>query len=196
MASRLAAARVDWKRGLVRAYYRLHLRIAYFLDSTRAINRAFLSMPSELIPETLTRYGARIGSNTVIMPPLHVHNPGKTRLDHFSHLEIGDHCYIGPDSFIDLSSEIKIADEVTISMRVSLITHMHVGESPLKRTHFPPKSKPIEICKGAYIGASATVLMGVKLGECCVVGAGCVVTKEVPPWSILIGATSHVSRHL
>jgi acetyltransferase-like isoleucine patch superfamily enzyme len=195
-ARRMTYVRMDWRRGLVRAYFRLCIAIGYFFDSTRALNRMFLTMPSELIPDTLAKFGAIVGKNTVIMPPLHVHNPGKLREHHFSNLEIGDRCYVGPESFIDLTNRITIRNEVTISMCVSLITHIDVGESPLRLKHFPPKNQPIEICNGAYIGASVTILKDVKIGECAVVGAGCVVVKEVPAGSVLIGTTSRVIRSL
>jgi acetyltransferase-like isoleucine patch superfamily enzyme len=196
MNTKVTYWRRSWKRGLVRAYFRLRLAIGYFFDSTWSINRVFLTMPSELIPETLIKFGARVGKDTVIMPPLHVHNPGKLSENHFSNLHIGDRCYVGPQSFIDLTNRITIGNEVTISMRVSLITHMDVGESPLRLEHFPPKSQPIELCNGAYVGASVTILKGVKIGECALVGAGCVVAKDVPAWSVLIGEASHVSRSI
>ena len=130
------------------------------------------------------------------MAPLHVHNMGKQRSDHFANLIIGDQCYLGPELFIDLREKIVIEKEVTISMRVSLITHMDVGQSPLGINHFPSKSLPIVIRQGAYVGAGSTVLMGVELGECSAIGAGCVVTKDVPAWSVMVGATGRVIKQL
>jgi len=194
--SRWQYYRSQWKRGLVRAYYRLCLDIAYYFASTRAFNPLFLTMPDELIPETLIRFGAKVGHDTTIMSPLYVHNVGKHRSDHFANLAIGSHCHLGPDLFIDFTDRIEIEDQVTISMRVSLITHMNVGQSPLRSKHFPPQNSPIRIRRGAYIGVNATVLKGVEIGECVVVGAGCVVTKDVPPGAVIVSGTSRIIRYL
>jgi len=187
---------LQWKRGLVRAYCRFLFRISYYFSPARAFNVHLLVMPNELIPETLIRFGAQIGQDTTIMPPLHMHNMGKHSSDHFSNLVIGSQCYLGPKLFIDLQEQVTIADNATISMGVSLLTHIDVGHSPLGEHLFPADCKPIVIEKGAYIGAGAIVLKGVTIGECAVIGAGCVVTKDVPPWSVVVGGTSRIIRHL
>jgi acetyltransferase-like isoleucine patch superfamily enzyme len=192
----IAYFREQWKRALVRASFRIRLAIGYYMDSTRAINRLLVTMPSEMIPGTLTKYGARIGEGTVIMPPMHVHNPGKGRDNHFANLTIGENCFIGPESFIDLSNQITIGHNVTISMRVALITHMDVGKSPLRVHHFPPKNDAIRLQDGAYLGANTTILKGVDIGECAVIGAGCVVATNVPAWTVVRGELGRARRAL
>lgn len=151
-------------------------------------------MPNELIPEVLIRYGAQIGEDTIIMPPLHVHNIGKFVSDHFANLSIGSHCYLGPEVFLDLKDRIEIEDQVTISMRVSLITHIDVGHSPLGSAKYPPENEPIAFRQGSYIGAGAIVLKGVEIGENTVIGAGCVVVKNVAPRSIMVGGANQIIR--
>lgn len=188
--------RLHWKSGIVRMYYRFYLSAVYYFKSTRAFNPLFLSMPSELMPEILAKFGAKIGHGTTVMPPLYVHNLRKHKFEHFANLTIGQGCYLGPELFIDLKNEIKIAENVTLSMRVSLITHMDVGNSPLRLNDFPPQNRPIIIHKGAYIGAGATVLMGVEIGEMAVIGAGCVVSKDVPPCSVVVGKNNRVLRRV
>jgi acetyltransferase-like isoleucine patch superfamily enzyme len=194
--SRLQYYKLQWKRGLIRAFYRIVFHIAYFFSPSWALNSFFLTMPSELIVEILEEFGARIGSETVIMPPIHIHNMGKHRSDHFANLIIGSQCYIGPELFIDIQDQIIIEDQATISMRVSLITHMHVGLSPLRIHHFPATNRPIIIRQGAYIGACATVLMGVEVGECAAVGAGSVITKNVSAYSVVAGVPARFIRKL
>jgi acetyltransferase-like isoleucine patch superfamily enzyme len=194
--SRWQIAKIQYKRGLLRAFYRLLFHVAYFFSPGWAFNFIFLTLPEELIPEILRKFGASIGCDTTIMHPLHVHNMGKTKSDHFSNLIIGDYCYLGPELFIDLQEQIVIEDRATISMRVSLITHIHVGQSPLGDYHFPAKKKPIIIRQGAYIGASSILLMGVEVGECSAIGAGSVVTQNVPAHSVVAGAPARFIRKL
>lgn len=47
--------------------------------------------------------------------------------------------------------------------------------------------KPVKICSGAFIGVGAIILPGVTIGKCAVVGAGSVVTKDVPPYTVVAG---------
>ncbi len=189
-------AKIQYKRGMLRALYRILFHIAYFFSPAWAFNFIFLTLPEELIPEILRKFGATIGDDTTIMHPLHIHNMGKNKADHFSNLTIGDHCYLGPDLFIDIQDRITIEDRATISMRVSLITHMHVGQSPLGENHFPAQNHPIIIREGAYIGTGATLLMGVEIGECSVVGAGSVVTCNIPAHSVAAGIPARHIRKL
>jgi acetyltransferase-like isoleucine patch superfamily enzyme len=188
--------KLQWKRGLLRICYRFLFSVAYFFSPAWAFNTIFLTIPDELILEILRKFGARVGIDTTIMHPLHIHNIGKQKSDHFANLSIGSHCYLGPELFIDLRDRVIIEDLATISMRVSLITHMHVGESPLGIHHFPAKNEPIIIHQGAYLGAGAIVLMGVEVGECAVIGAGSVLTKDVPAHSVVVGEMARFIRKL
>lgn len=188
--------KLQYKRGILRALYRILFHIAYFFSPAWSFNFIFLTLPEELIPEILRKFGATIGCDTTIMHPLHIHNMGKSKADHFSNLIIGSHCYLGPDLFIDIQDKITIEDKATISMRVSLITHIHVGQSPLGEHHFPAQKHPIIIHQGAYIGIGATLLMGVEIGECSVVGAGSVVTRDVPAHSVAAGIPARHIRKL
>ena len=52
--------------------------------------------------------------------------------------------------------------------------------------------RPTLVKKGATIGANATVVCGVTLGQYCFIGAGAVVTRNVPPWSIVMGVPARV----
>lgn len=188
--------RQQWKRGVIRAGYRFLTRIGYYFSPSWALNLFFLSMPDELIVENLNKFGALIGKDTTVMPPLHVHNIGTQASDHFKNLTVGRQCYIGPDLFLDLKDHIEIEDRVTISMRVSLVTHLDAGESPVSLDYFPPQHKPIVLKEGVYIGAGACILMGVTIGEGAVIGAGSVITRDVPAHSVIVGGTSRIVRQL
>ena len=64
------------------------------------------------------------------------------------------------------------------------------------RTCMPGGSAPIVLERGAWIGDSAIVLKGVRVGENSIVGAGAVVTKDVPPNVIVAGNPARVVKHL
>jgi acetyltransferase-like isoleucine patch superfamily enzyme len=86
-------------------------------------------------------------------------------------------------SFLDMGS-ITIEDHVLIGPRVNLITENHPLEPEQRRALI---CKPIVIKRNAWIGASATILPGVTIGENSVVAAGAVVSKDVPANTVVAG---------
>lgn len=129
----------------------------------------------------LREYGANVGALPSIHGPLHIMNAGGD----FSRLTIGDHVYIGPDVLIDLADNVTIGDHVSIVARSNLITHLDVGEGPLKERR-PRKQGPVVIEAGAYLGAAATVLHGVTIGREATIGAHCLVRHDVPPGAMYV----------
>jgi acetyltransferase-like isoleucine patch superfamily enzyme len=101
--------------------------------------------------------------------------------------------YIGRDARINervglysrRGSKIVIEDNVTISPKASIIVGGldYEGEEPPYRHH----TADIRLCRGAWIGSHAVVLGGVTVGERAVVGAGAVVTRDVPPGTVVGG---------
>ena len=139
----------------------------------------------------LRMLGARIGKN-VIIHDVSFFNHYRTG---FRGLKIGNHCFIGDDSLIDLADEVVISDSVTIAERVTILTHINVGyeDHPLQRC-FPSDAKPVILEYGSFIGASATILLGVKIGKCAFVAAGSVVNENVPSYSLVGGVPARVIR--
>lgn len=158
------------------------------VESSHVLFRSILL--SALAAPALRLFGARIGSHARIHTPLQLHN---TR---FRHLTIGNHFHIGRDVFLDLSHAIEIGDNVTIAMRATLITHMDVGDSPVKAYGYPSTGGPVTIHRGAYIGAGVTILHGVEIGENAVIGAGALVIDDVPPRSVVVGVPGRVIKTL
>ena len=147
-----------------------------------AANRFLSSLAfSAMVAPTLRIFGARVGKNARIYSPLVLNNTK------FANLLVGDNCHIGRGVLLDLADRIEIGDNVTISMNTTIVTHVDFGDSPLGRTEFPPTHAPVKIGVGSYIGAGATILHGVEIGESCVVAAGAVVRRDVPSNEVVAG---------
>lgn len=121
--------------------------------------------------------GSTIDETVVVFTPLYI-NYGK-------HTSIGKNVFINFDcTFLDLGG-ITIEDGVLIAPKVSLLSESH-PVSPKNRHSLVPK--PIHIKKNAWIGANATILHGVTIGENSVVAAGSVVSADVPD-NVIVGGT-------
>jgi acetyltransferase-like isoleucine patch superfamily enzyme len=127
--------------------------------------------------------GSTIDKSSTVFVPFHT-NFGK-------HIKIGKNVFINHAcSFLDLGG-ILIEDNVLIGPRVNLVTENHPVD-PTKRNHLDLKS--IVIKRNAWIGAGATILPGVTVGENSIVAAGAVVNKDVPANTIVGGVPAKVIR--
>jgi acetyltransferase-like isoleucine patch superfamily enzyme len=180
-------------KSLVRVFFFFLYKFAYAAYRIEGVNALLLVLPAKMIQPVLEQHGAVIGSNLEIHSPLVIHNANSHKGQHYVNLRIGNDCYFGREVFFDLKDMIQIEDQVTVSMRVTFITHTDVGKSPLANTIQTSKA-PIRICRGAYIGAGATILQGVEIGEQAVVGAGAVVKQSVPAHCLVGGVPARVMR--
>lgn len=118
---------------------------------------------------------SEIDASVAVFTPLYI-NYGK-------HTKIGKNVFINFDCiFLDLGG-ITIEDNVLIAPRVSLLSEGH-PVSPEHRKSLVPK--PVHIKKNVWIGAGATILQGVTIGENSIVSAGAVVSKDVPD-NVIVG---------
>ena len=111
---------------------------------------------------------------------------------------IGKDTFVGEDLIISDNLHDKnvfIGDRVSIGPRVTLVTSSSPNLSII-RPYVKVVNGKIKIKNDAWIGAGAIILPGVNIGECSVVGAGAVVTKDVPPYSIVAGVPAEVIRKL
>lgn len=78
-----------------------------------------------------------------------------------------------------------------------ILTHMSVGyaDHPLKG-HVPSSEETTVLAKGCFVGAGAIILPGVTVGECACVAAGSVVTRNVPPWTLVSGVRAKIIRSI
>ena len=129
----------------------------------------------------------------------------KTKIWHFSHIQsgavIGSHCSLGQNvnigNNVKIGNYVKIQNNVSVYEGVELEDYVFCGPSvvftnvKVPRSEFPQRgtqyySKTI-VKKSASIGANATVICGVTIGEYALIGAGAVVTKDIPPFSLVVG---------
>ncbi|TDE03601.1 sugar O-acetyltransferase [Flavobacterium hiemivividum] len=126
---------------------------------------------------------SEIDESVTVFTPLHI-NYGK-------HTKIGKNVFINFDCvFLDLGG-ITIEENVLIAPKVSLLTEGHPIE-PENRHSLTVG--PIYIKKNAWIGANATILQGVTIGENAVVASGSVVSKDVPDNTIVGGIPAKILK--
>lgn len=170
---------------------RLNFSIRRFLFGFENANRLIRFLDKRAIVPVLRENGATIGEDCDIESSLIFHN-----CKDYKNLIAGNNCHIGKDVFLDLKAPIIIEDSVTISMRVTILTHLDVGKSPLKELSFHNSKGKVILEEGCYIGANAVILGGVKIGECAVVGAGAVVTNDVPSFTIVGGVPAKMIKKI
>nr|WP_225423638.1 sugar O-acetyltransferase [Agrilactobacillus yilanensis] len=126
--------------------------------------------------------------------------PEDTEINAPLYSDFGQHLFIGAGvfinrncTFVDLGG-IYLADGVLIGPNVSLISVNHVAAKDAHRRDILPKAIHIE--KNAWIGANATVLPGVTVGENAIVGAGSVVTKDVAANTVVAGNPSRFIKNI
>lgn len=126
-----------------------------------------------------------------------------TKIWHFSHIMpgtvLGAKCNVGQNVVISpgcrVGSNVKIQNNVSIYTGVILEDDVFCGPSMVftnvinPRSHIVRKDEYREtlVRRGASIGANATVVCGVTLGKYCFIGAGAVVTKDVPDYALIVG---------
>ncbi|GAB4024782.1 DapH/DapD/GlmU-related protein [Spirosoma koreense] len=129
--------------------------------------------------------GTTIDASTTIFPPFYTNFGRFTRLG--KRVFINHAC-----SFLDIGG-ITIEDDVKIGPRVNLTTENHPLDPSERKTLL---IKPILIGRNAWIGAGATLLPGVTVGENAVVAAGAVVSRDVPPNTVVAGVPAKVVKTL
>jgi len=135
--------------------------------------------------------GVRMGAGSLVLGPIRLTGIG----DPCRFLEIGTDTIITGPLHADLAAPVRIGNGVRIGHDVSLLTINHaIGEKWLRSgTSF---FDAIEIGDGAWIASRVTILPGVSIGAGSVVAAGAVVTRDVPPNTLVAGVPARVVRTL
>jgi len=138
-----------------------------------------------------------------------------TRVWHFCHImkgaRIGERCIFGQNCFVGenviIGNNVKVQNNVSIYTGTIVEDDVFLGPSCVLTNVTNPRSQinrhalyeKILIRRGATIGANATVVCGVELGRYCFIGAGAVVTKNVPDYALVLGNPGRrvgwMSRH-
>ena len=114
---------------------------------------------------------------------------------------VGKDCFIGYDVWVDMMNMhlIEIEDKVHVTNRCLLLCHQrnldnyYIGDD---FTKLPYKKKKIHLKKGCSIGMNTIITPGVTIGEGAIVGAGSLVTKDIPAWTIAVGSPAKVLRKI
>jgi acetyltransferase-like isoleucine patch superfamily enzyme len=110
-------------------------------------------------------------------------------------LTVGNNSNIGPYSYIGCSGYIEIGNNVMISPRVSIYAENHVVErTDVTMKEQGVKREFVKIEDDCWIAANSVILAGVTIGRGSVIAAGSVVTKDVPPYSIVAGIPAKVIK--
>ena len=138
-----------------------------------------------------------------------------TKIWHFTHImrnaKLGECCILGQNVFVaedvSIGSNVKIQNNVSLYAGVTLEDDVFLGPSCVFTNVSNPRSQIVRrglyeqtlVRRGATIGANATILCGLALGRYSFVGAGAVVTKDVPDYAVMLGNPARpsgwISRH-
>ena len=128
-----------------------------------------------------------IGEGTVIRPPLWC--------DYGRYISIGAGTFVNFGAVLLDVAQITIGDDVQIGPNVQLLTPTHPVEPGPRRAKWEA-GEPITIGDNVWLGGGAIVLPGVSIGANSVVGAGAVVTRDLPPDVVAVGNPARIVRSL
>jgi acetyltransferase-like isoleucine patch superfamily enzyme len=140
-----------------------------------------------MINDFVNLYGCRIENGTKIGPFVEVQKGSR----------IGSNCKISSHTFI--CEGVTIEDNVFVGHNVTFINDRFpraTNEKGDLQSEQDWNCVPTLVRKGASIGSSATILCGVTVGENAIIGAGSVVTKDVPPNTIVAGNPARIIRKI
>jgi UDP-2-acetamido-3-amino-2,3-dideoxy-glucuronate N-acetyltransferase len=169
----------------------------------RVLNAAEQALGKAITPPASLRFpGVMVHETAVIDDEVEI-APG-THIWHFSHVlagsNIGRSCSVGQNVMIGPNVEVgdgcKIQNNVSVYEGVTLAAGVFCGPSCVFTNVLTPRAEidrhaefePTYVGRGATIGANATILCGHEIGEYALVGAGAVVTRDVPPFALMVGS--------
>jgi maltose O-acetyltransferase len=136
-------------------------------------------------------FGVHVGTDALILGTLDLKGPGPI----WRRLRIGPRCLITTPFYADLNDRIVLGADVVVGHHAVFVTADHmIGDSVRRCGTLSPR--PIVVEDGAWIGAGSTLLPGVIIGKGAVVAAGAVVTKSVPPDTVVGGVPARPIRQL
>lgn len=128
-----------------------------------------------------------VGPGTHLPPNVSLRNGARIRIGRASH--IGERCYLWAG---DSTGRIIIGDHVSLAPEVFLTSSDYQFKAGVPFRNQPKQEKDIVIGNDVWLGARVVITAGVKIGDGCIVGAGAVVTKDIPAGSIAVGVPAKV----
>lgn len=176
-----ALSEIGWRKAARFGFYTLAL-VPYRLAPFPQLRAPWLRL-----------LGARVGRRAILHDVrfFNLYRRGLAGLD------VGDECFVGDECLLDLAEAVRLERQVTLAERVLVLTHANVGyaDHPLQ-PFFPAVAAPVTIEEGAFVGASVTILPGVRIGSQSFVAAGSVVTADVPPRTLVAGVPARAVRSI
>lgn len=151
----------------------------------------FNSLPSSAVKEReelMKKMFASCGTDCYIQPPFYANWSGH-------HVHIGDLFYANINLTIVDDGEVFIGDHVMIGPNVTIATAAHPVEPSLRKKALQFNC-PVHIGNNVWIGANVVILPGVTIGDNTVIGAGSVVTKDIPANVVAVGNPCRVLREI
>lgn len=189
-------------RGALAKLFGLNCSLLFLGKSVRLSFKSKISIGNKVLIgdychlSGLSKNGLLIGENTSIsnhcriVCSTNMEDPGVG-------IKIGDNVGIGEFSSLGGSGGLYIGDNTIIAQYFSAHPENHIFDDINEPIRFQgAKRDPIVIGSGCWIGAKVTVLAGVTIGNNCVIGAGAVVTTDIPDYTIAVGNPARVVKHL
>lgn len=143
------------------------------LQELNTVDRSDFEAISRLVKQLLGK-----SEGAFINPPFYC--------DYGTHIEVGKNFFANYNCTILDVAKVKIGDNCQMAPNVAIYTAGHPLH-PVSRNSMYEYGISVEIGNNVWIGGNTVILPGVHIGDNCVIGAGSVVTKDIPDWSVAAG---------